>query len=213
MLRQEFMDTMQKRLSALGKTPQEIGEILADFEEHIAAGVAGGRTEEDVVSGIGDPAEIAAQYADGSEAPKTGPEGSPAPSASPSPAPAPSITASGVGRGFLAAFGLLFIDLILAIPIIASLFAVVVSLWAVVITIAAVAAALVVAALPVTVVGFSLFPLTTVPGIFLALLGVSLLALAVLAGIGMYYVSKYFFLGVKAFFGAQVKIVKGGSRS
>jgi hypothetical protein len=65
----------------------------------------------------------------------------------------------------------------------------------------------------VTVVGFSLFPLTTVPGIFLALLGVSLLALAVLAAIGMFYVSKYFFLGVKAFFGAQVKIVKGGSRS
>jgi uncharacterized membrane protein len=213
MLRQEFMDTMRKRLSALGKSPQEITEILADFEEHIATGVAGGRTEEDVVAGIGDPVELAAQYADGTEAPKSGPDGATSPSPIPPPAPEPSVTVGGVGRGFLAALGLLFIDLILAIPILASLFAVVVSLWAVALSIAAVGVALIIAALPVTVVGFSLFPLTTIPGIFLALIGISLLAFAILFGIGMYYVSKYFFLGVKAFFGAQVKIVKGGSRS
>ena len=196
----EFMDSMERRLSALGKSPREITEILADFEEHIATGIAGGRTEEDVVAGIGDPAELAVQYGDGQEPFVKSP---------------PSVTPGGVGRGVLAAVGLLFFDLLIALPILISLFAVLLSLWAAALSIAAVAAAVVlVAFVPLTAgISVSFFPVSAIPGVFLVCIGVSLLALAVLAGIGMYFLSKWFVLGVKGFLVAQARIVKGGARS
>jgi len=199
MNKQEFMEAMRKNLSAYGKSPQEVADILADYEEHVATGLAGGRAEEEIVAGLGDPAVLAAQYAEGAEPQK------PAEPAKPVPPP---VTAGGVGRAVFAVIALLFFDLIVALPILASLFAVWISLWAVALTFAAVGVALVVVSFFIpTVLPF------TIPGIFIVLIGVSLLALTVLACIGMAYLTKYFFLGLKAYAVAHAKIVKGGSRS
>jgi uncharacterized membrane protein len=202
MNKREFMEAMRTNLSAYDKSPQEVADILADFEEHIATGVAGGRAEDEIVAGLGDPAALAAQYADGAEPPK--PSGDHAPAA---PRP-PAVTAGGVGRAVFAVIALLFFDLIVGLPVLATLFAVWITLWAVALTLAAVGLALVVAAFAIpTIVPF------TLPALFLVLIGVSLLALTVLFCIGMAYLTKYFFLGVKAYAVAHAKIVKGGSRS
>ena len=153
----EFMEAMRTNLSAYGKSPQEVSDILADFEEHIATGVAGGRAEEEIVTGLGDPAALAAQYADGAEPLK------PAQPAQPKPAP---VTAGGVGRAVFAVIALIFFDLILGIPILATLFSVLVAFWAV-------ALSLGVAGLSLAVLSFflpSVLPFS-LPGLFLVLIG------------------------------------------
>jgi uncharacterized membrane protein len=200
MRKQEFMDAMRSRLSAIGKSPQDTADILADFEEHIAAGIAGGRTEEDVVAGIGDPAELAAQYADGSEPPRT-------PSSDPSPSKT-AVTAAGIGRGFFAAIALLFFDLLIGLPILAALFSVLLSLWVAALSIG-------IAGIAVIVSSIFFLPLIipfNIPGVILVFVGIALLALTVPACIGMYYLSKLFVRGVKEYLVAHAKIVKGGSR-
>lgn len=206
MRRQEFMDAMRSRLSALGKSPQEVDDILADFEEHFAAGLAAGRSEEDVVAGIGDPADLAAQYADGAES-TSPPSPPPPPTGTAAEAPAPKVSAAGVGRGVFAAIALLFFDLVFVIPILAALVSVVFALWAAALAIGAAGIACVVGVFFLPVVAF-----VGLPGVFLIFLGVALLALCVLACIGMYYVSKGFVLLVKAIVVAHARIVKGGSR-
>jgi uncharacterized membrane protein len=199
MNRQEFMESMRKNLAAYGKTPQEISDILADFEEHIANGVAGGRAEEGIVAGLGDPAPLAAQYAEGAEPPKP---------AEPTRPTQPPVTASGVGRAVFAVIALLFFDLVVGLPILVTLFSVLIALWAVALSFAVVGVALVAVSFFIpTVLPF------TIPGLFIVFIGVSMLALTVLACIGMAYLSKYFFLGVKVYAVAHAKIVKGGSRS
>lgn len=209
MRRQEFMDALGARLAALGRTPQEVADILADFEEHVAAGVAGGRSEEDVVAGLGSPEALAAQYADEGAAPSPGSSAPGAAAPPPSLAPAqPAVTARGVGRGIFAVIALLFFDLIVVLPVLATLLAVVLSLWAAALSIGAAGLACVVGAFFLPVVAF-----VGLPGVFVIFLGIALLALCVLACIGMYYVSKGFALLVKAIFVAQARIVKGGSRS
>jgi uncharacterized membrane protein len=223
MRRREFMVAMERELSVRGRSADEIRDILADFEEHITSGVDGGRAEEDVIAALGEPGELAAAYEDGAEGPGA-PEGTPPPAAgtgtggaaSAGPAVAPAkgtVTAGGVGRGVLAALGLLFFDLIVALPILGSLFAVVVALWAVPLSIAVAGGALVVASfVPVSFLSIP-FSGVYVPSLVLAFAGIALLALSVLFGIGMYHLSRLFVLGVKAFAIAHARIVKGGSRS
>ncbi len=175
-----FIGKLRYSLSAL--PAKERQDILCDFEQHFIDGVNAGKSQEEVAAMLGNPREIALQFVD------TLP-------------PKDSVTAKGVGRGILATVGLLLFDLILALPIIASLIAVWVSLWAVVL--ALFVSGLACFAAPFLIIsGFAV-----IPSIFA---GLSLLGLSGLSGIGMYYVSKYFFIGLKGYGTAHYRIIKGG---
>lgn len=188
MNKQMFMSQMNNALMRL--KPEERRDILADFEEHFAGGAALGKTEDEISRELGDPVSLAAQYTEGLPV---------------SPEP---VKASGIARAILAGFGLMMFDLMIALPVISALFAVWISLWAVVLS-------LFCAALACFVAPFIawLSPFTVVAGIGVFCFGISLLALTVLAGIGMVYVSKYSFKGLAAYVMAHVRIIKGGAKS
>lgn len=187
MNKQSFMYNLDGALARL--KPEERKDILADFEEHFANGMASGKSEEEVARELGDPVALAAQYTEGLPEPK------------------PPVKASGVAQGILAAFGLLMFDAIIAIPIIATIFSIWISLWAVVL-------ALLCAAFVCLIAPFvTLFMIPSVlTGIGAFMIGISLLAFTVLAGIGMCYVSKWFFKGLVEFVKAHIRIIKGGSK-
>jgi uncharacterized membrane protein len=188
MTRKVFIEQMNGALARL--KPEERRDILADFEEHFANGLANGKSEEEVAKELGDPAALAAQYTEGL------------------PEPEPQVKVSGVMQGILAGFGLLLFDAMIALPVIASLFAVWISLWAVVL-------ALFCAALACFVAPFLAWvaPASFLVGMGTFLFGISLLALTVLAAIGMAYVTKWSFKGLGYYVKAHIRIIKGGVKS
>ena len=59
MTRQEFLDTLRRRLSGLPSS--EIDELIADYATHFADGKAAGRSEEDIAAALGDPMRLACE--------------------------------------------------------------------------------------------------------------------------------------------------------
>lgn len=188
MTKQEFMRKLDEALARLESGERK--EILADFEEHFAGGAASGKAEQEVAEELGDPAALAAQYTDGL------------------PEPAQPIKASGVAAGALASIALLLFDAMIAIPIIAAVFAVWVSLWAA-------AVALFATALACMAAPFIFMPYVTnaLVGVGSFMIGISLLALSALAGIGMVCVSKWLYRGLAGFVKAHIRIIKGGTKA
>ena len=183
MNKQMFMKTMSRELEPLKQAAKQ--EILADFEEHFENGKTSGKTEEQVAEELGNPRELAAQYvAEAAEDEKR------------------SVQAGKVGRSILAAFGLLLLDLMIIIPIVASLFAVLLSLWTIPLAVGFSAGALIF--LPLF--GFGLF----VPYWLTLIIAIALLAFAVASFIGMIYLSKYFIKFVVKFAKAHYNIIVGG---
>lgn len=54
---EEFIATLRKSLR--GMAPGDLEDIIADYRAHLAEGLAAGRSEEDVVRALGDPARLA----------------------------------------------------------------------------------------------------------------------------------------------------------
>lgn len=187
MNKQAFIQRLDGALARL--KPEERKEIVADFEEHFVIGLAGGKTEEEVAKELGDPVALAAQYTEGLPEPKQ------------------PVTASGVARGILAGFALILFDCIIALPVIAVLVSIWVVLWSIVITLFAVSLAMFAAPF----VAWGVFH-GVLAGIGSVMLGIATLALTVLAGIGMVYVTKWFFKGLAGYVMAHIRIIKGGSK-
>ena len=108
------------------------------------------------------------------------------------------ISKSPVGGRIIALIGLIFFDLLIGISIIASLFAVWISLWSVVVSLVATGITLIVGMFFVTI-----------PWYILLCGGISLLALSVVLGIGMIYVSKYAFKGLIWYGKLHVRVATG----
>ena len=154
----------------------ESQEILNDFEEHFKAGLEEGKTEQEIISTLGNPMDIAKEY--GYEQTKTG--------------------ILPVGTRVMALVGLIFFDLLIGIAVIASLFAVWISLWSVVFSLVVAGIAL--------LVGIFIGP---GPWYLMLTGGIASLALSVLFGIGMIYVSKYAFKGLVWYGKLHVKAATG----
>ncbi len=60
MNRKMFMDKLSSNLNNVSEDDKR--SILSDFQEHFNAGLASGRTEEDIASALGDPEEIAKEF-------------------------------------------------------------------------------------------------------------------------------------------------------
>ncbi len=57
MTRIEFLDTLAERLRGL--PPDEIDELLHDYDSHFAEGMAAGRSEAEIAAALGDPVRLA----------------------------------------------------------------------------------------------------------------------------------------------------------
>jgi uncharacterized membrane protein len=115
------------------------------------------------------------------------------------------VAAGKVGRSIFVAFGLLLLDAMIMIPLIASVFAVIVSLWSVPLSLAA--SSIFLFLLPA--LNFISFA-AMIPYWLAIMVAVSLLGLAVAMSIGMYYVSRYFIRFVVKFAKMHQKVIVGG---
>ncbi|QSA97468.1 DUF1700 domain-containing protein [Methylococcus sp. EFPC2] len=59
MTRLEYLQALERALAGL--PPAEVAELLADYEQHFADGLASGRNEADIALGLGDPKKAAAE--------------------------------------------------------------------------------------------------------------------------------------------------------
>lgn len=57
MTRFEFLDTLYRRLR--GMPQSEIDDVMADYDQHFADGVAAGRSEAEIAAALGDPVRLA----------------------------------------------------------------------------------------------------------------------------------------------------------
>lgn len=57
MTRLEFLDTLRRRLAGL--PPAEIDDLVADYAQHFADGMAAGRGEAEIAAALGDPMRLA----------------------------------------------------------------------------------------------------------------------------------------------------------
>ena len=214
MNKNEFLRVLQKELNPLG--PAAISEILADFEEHFANGLARGKSEDEITAELGNPAEIAQQYR---ESAADGPSSRPVVQfyqyqdpVNPSPqgastqetAPAPAVEPAARPGGKInetALISVLVFNLFIGIPVWISLFAILISFWAAVGGIGVAAIALFVVA--ILKVG--------VTSLILALFGVALTALLVLAVILMVYLTKWLAKGLGYYVRWNKRLVTGGA--
>ena len=183
MNKRTFMSQLKNHLISLKKSTRQ--EILADIEEHFKDGELSGKTTAQVAEELGDPKQLAQQYlttAENNE--KTSiPEN--------------------IGRGIFVGFGLLLLDAMIVIPIVASLFATLIGLWAIPISLFASAIALLIYPL-ITVFTFS------IPYYIALMSSIALLGATVAISIGLFYLSKYFVKFIVGFAKMHYRIITGG---
>ncbi|MDU0332610.1 DUF1700 domain-containing protein [Paenibacillus sp. 3LSP] len=134
MNKSEFLANLRAHLSVL--PPEEQNELLEDYEAHFAFGLQSGRTEQEIVLELGDPAELAKEAIDNRFVPQEhvywfgGAEPAAAPGAAIPPTDGYPNKAGVQHRSAFASvmvyIGLFFINLI-AVPLLLSFWAVVVS--------------------------------------------------------------------------------------
>jgi uncharacterized membrane protein len=57
MTKSEFLDTLHRRLAGLPQS--EIDDVMADYAQHFADGLAAGRSEAEIAAALGDPVRLA----------------------------------------------------------------------------------------------------------------------------------------------------------
>jgi uncharacterized membrane protein len=187
MNKQSYITNLKRELGPLKQSTKL--EILADIEEHFQNGKASGKTEEQVAQELGSVNDLAAQYVfQAEENEKVG------------------LSPNAIGRSVLAAIGLFLLDILIMIPIIASLFAVVISLWTIPISLLA-------ASIGLIILPLLSFVTYVIPFWICLIIAISLTALAVAISIGLVYVTKYFFMMVASYARAHYKIIKGGLKN
>lgn len=188
MTRNEFLSILESSLGNINQSDRI--DILYDYKEHFNAGMSEGKSEGDICMALGDPKVIAKQYrvdcivkqADENR------------------------TAGNILRAIFAALSLGFFNLIITLPVFASLIAVMISLYAaaVSITVAGVGAFLAIFLQPV------LPEYIMIPDINMGVVifgSIGLTALGLLFCIGCVYVSKFFYQITIKYIKANIKII------
>lgn len=206
----QFMQTLRQALPNV--SPAELADIMTDFDEHFASGLAHGKSESEICAELGSPYEIAQQYQDALSSgavtarnPNTQAAAQPvlypqAAAAAQAPRSAEHVrTTAKVNEGALIA--VIILNIIIGIPIWISLFSTLAGLWAA-------AGGIGVAALVLFVVAIVQAGVTS---LILALFGLSLTALTVLAVILMVYLTKWLCIGLVKYIRWNRDLVMGGS--
>jgi uncharacterized membrane protein len=200
MNKQQFMQILKQQLNVL--SPSDVAEILADFEEHFASGLTSGKSEDEIAAELGSPYEIAQEYRDGAVAgaPPQRLTANPVPPPLP---PPPSSFAAPVKRKLNegALIVVILLNIFLGIPIWISLFSTLFGLWVTAGSLGIAAAVLF--AVAIVQAG--------VASLILAMFGLSLTALTVLAIVLMVYLTKWLCLGLAAYVRWNRNLVMGGS--
>ncbi len=208
MKKKQFISSLHQALSPLN--PSTVTEILADFEEHFAAGMAHGKTEQAIAAELGDPAAIARQYIEATA------DGEPFslqngtipidsyPSANdsmssgndmqaPQTVKAARINASGL-------VGVVLLNIFIGIPLWLTLFSLLTGFWAGAGSIGA--AAVVLFVLAVFQAG--------VISLILMLFGLSLVSLSILCIVLLVYLTRWLIMGLRAWIKWNRRLVIGG---
>lgn len=197
MNKQQFMHSLLEALPDAGVA--ERADIIADFEEHFASGLAYGKTEEQICSDLGSPYEIARQYREdiaGGETPlrKMTYPIQDAPAEVPQSSPAKPTLNSGI------LIIVILFNLMIGIPILISLFSTLLGLW--------------ITAGGMGVAAIALFAVAIVQagimGAIIALFALALISLTVLAAILMAYITKWLCIGLVKYINWNRRLVMGG---
>lgn len=177
-----FLSLLNQNLHRLSQTEQ--ADILQDFKEHFINGLADGKTEEEISASLGSPVQIAKEMLANYHFDKAQKKAS----------------TGNVLRAVWAAIGLSFFNLIIVLGPFIGLAGVIFAAW-------------------VTGGAFVISPFLALIQYFLIpasfewfemFLSVALSGLGILLLIGMYYVTKYSFIGFMHYLKFNMKIIKGG---
>ena len=198
MTKKQYLDALRKGLRWMPEAERR--EALSDYETHFAAGMARGKSEEEIAANLGDPAETVRMFHTQNRLATAQETVARARS---------SRSASSVLNAILAGIGLGFFNLIIILPVFFALTAVVIALYAV-------AGSIVVSGIAVMIAGI-FFPVVELgaPGLTAAiflLIGVGLTCLGILACVGCWYLSKYFAKGMMKYVEFNIDIVRGRSQ-
>jgi len=190
MSREQFLT--QLRWSLGNMPPSEKAEVLYDYEEHFRLGMAEGKTEEQIAQELGNPRVIGKSYRIDAllEEPKEG-----------------NVTAASVFRAVILSISLAFLNLFFVLVPFCMLVVMLVVLWgaAVIITYSG----LVFIFAPTHAIEMHGVSDVLAGRFFLFFAGIGVTALGGLAGIGMWLLTKWFFIGVAAYVKFNARIIRG----
>ncbi len=196
MNKQQFLNELRAALAPLPAVERE--DILADYEEHFRIAAETGHSEETVAAALGDPRELARSYIEGMDPPPFDPTDPTLGGKAAYPyakRPRPSNSHPGIITGVV------LFNVFIGAWLLVSLISAWIGLWMVPIAIALAGIVSIVAGICIPVI---------MPKWALILAGIALIALGILAVIGMVYVTKYFFKGIRLYFNACGKLCKEG---
>nr|WP_317413374.1 DUF1700 domain-containing protein [uncultured Solibaculum sp.] len=196
MNKQEFLNQLRAALAPLPAVERE--DILADYEEHFRIAGETGHSEETVAAALGDPRELARIYIEGMDPPPFDPTD---PTLG-GKAAYPYAKGSRASNGHpWIVTGVVLFNVFIGAWMLLGLIGAWIGLWMVPIAIALAGIASIVAGI--------FIPMAMSKWTFI-LAGIALIALGILAVIGMVYVTKYFFKGIRLYFSACGKLCKEG---
>lgn len=191
MNRSEFINNLRKSLVNIPAEDKE--DIIYDYEEHFRLGVENGRTEEEIAKSLGEPRAIAKQYLANYTLEKA----------------QESATAGNVFRAVFATVSLGFFNLIFVLGPFMGIVGVIIGFFAAAlgITVAGIAVVIAIPLAPVLPEIIHVTPVVTGnPAAFIAA-GAGLTCFGILFGIGVWYLTKYFYLITIRYLKLNIKLI------
>lgn len=178
----QFLSELDKRLK--GFSYRERQDILMDYEEHFAIGLAEGKTEEEIAERLGSPSQIAKEMMATYHLEKVDHH----------------LTAGNIIRAVWAVIGLGFFNIVIVLGPFIALASIIISLWAVSVSFT-LSPLMFLVGIIIHPNHFLLFDLFSC---------IALCGIGILIGIGMYYVTKAVALGFIRYLKYNASLVKGG---
>lgn len=214
MNKEQFIYNLRQKLQDIDSGL--LKEILADFEEHFASGLASGKSEEEIAADLGEPADIASQYRDTISEGQShqvvratwqyqDPAGA-VPAGQPVSTPAMPERAAATSikkKNDAMLLAVILFNLFIGIPIWIGLFSVLLGLWTT-------AGGIGIAACVLFAVAIIEAGITS---LILALFGLSLTALTVLGAVLLYYLSKLLVILLGHYIRYNKQLAMGGAPS
>ena len=189
MNRKDYLDKLRFLLSDLPK--EETDDIIYDYEEHFSAAMENGKTEDEIVTGLGDVRMIAKQYRAAARVEKA----------------SSNWTIPNIFNAVLSTIALGFFNLVIVLGPFAAVFGIIIGFFGASIGISVGGLALMAASFGVSYLPFDIpmsvsFPVTFFTGLGIGCLGILLF----IAGL---YISKFFYMFTLKYLKWNIEVIKG----